>query len=131
MPVGLTKDAGWQIGVSRTVPHAIDDVWQAVITNAGDWLGPGATLPDQRGDQWAAADGSNGELRSRRERDRVRVTYRARGDTRETTVQVTVRATATGTVLRFHQERMLNAAERERRRAHWEHIIAQLRATLA
>lgn len=31
-PVGKTKDAGWEIGVSRTVPHPIEHVWEMLVT---------------------------------------------------------------------------------------------------
>src|SRR4051812_2233192 len=93
MTVGHTKDAGWQIGVSRTIPYDVGSVWAAVVANAGEWLGRGAVVPDEVGVAWTAADGSGGELRSRRELDRVRLTHRAAGASYETTVQVAVRGT--------------------------------------
>jgi hypothetical protein len=30
MPTGLTKDAGWQIGVSRTLPDPPSPVWDFI-----------------------------------------------------------------------------------------------------
>lgn len=43
-PVGETRDVGWQIGVSRTVDHPIEDVWALLASEAGLdlWLGKGA-----------------------------------------------------------------------------------------
>jgi uncharacterized protein YndB with AHSA1/START domain len=46
MPIGKTKDAGWQIGVSRTLAHPADKVWELLTSERGTavWLGPGAGL---------------------------------------------------------------------------------------
>jgi hypothetical protein len=49
----------------------------------------------------------------------------------ESTVQVTVSRTGEGrTLLRFHQERMCDAEERERQRAHWQAVVAALQQVL-
>ena len=41
MPTGLTKDAGWEIGVSRPPDAEVDDVWSLLTSVAGlaVWLG--------------------------------------------------------------------------------------------
>ena len=48
--VGLTKDAGWEIGVSRTVPHPLDEVWRLLTSDEGLalWLGEGALRDGRR-----------------------------------------------------------------------------------
>jgi uncharacterized protein YndB with AHSA1/START domain len=70
-PRGLSKDAGWEIGVSRTLPFPPDDVWALLTAPEGLalWLGTLDTLPG------------------------------------------------------FHQERMRDAEERERQRAHWQGVM--------
>lgn len=132
MPTGLTKDAGWQIGVSRTVNLPLDDVWEFMISPeaVAIWLGEGATLPAGRGDPITAADGSKGELRSLRPLDRVRLTWQPKDWDHDTTVQVTVTGGETSTVIRFHQDRMVSEAERNRQRDHWRSIMAELVAEL-
>ncbi|MFI9155287.1 SRPBCC domain-containing protein [Streptomyces sp. NPDC053367] len=121
MPTGLTQDAGWEIGVSRTLPHPPSVVWEAVSGPDGlaRWLGPGAAPAPERGARYRTADGVEGEVRGYRAGERVRVT---RGST---TVQVTVSPAAGGTkaVLRFHEEHLSSADERESRRAHWRGVI--------
>lgn len=132
-PVGLTKDAGWQIGVSRTVPHDLDEVWTTLLSPAGLalWLGPGAALGDEPGDPWSATDGARGELRSLRPGDRVRVLHRPPGRDADTVVQLVVRpAAGGGTSVRLHQERLADADEREAMRAHWAAVHDRLRALL-
>ncbi|KAB8167307.1 SRPBCC domain-containing protein [Streptomyces sp. 3MP-14] len=123
MPTGLTRDAGWQIGVSRTLPHPPAAVWDFLTGPAGlaHWLGPGATLPTEVGARYATdGDGPSGELRGYRPGERVRLTAD------DTTVQFTLRPAREGaaTSLTFHQERLPDAAARERQRAHWKAVLA-------
>ncbi|MFE0727293.1 SRPBCC domain-containing protein [Streptomyces antibioticus] len=128
MPTGLTKDAGWQIGVSRTLPHPVAVVWEFVSGPEGLalWLGPGADLAPERGTPYRTADGVTGEVRGYRPADRIRVTHGT------TTVQVALAPAADGarTMLRFHQEHLTGAEERERRRTYWQHVMDRVAAAL-
>ncbi|ANZ15321.1 SRPBCC domain-containing protein [Streptomyces noursei] len=128
MPTGLTEDAGWQIGVSRTLPHPPSAVWDFISGPEGLalWLGPGATLTPERGTPYRTAAGVAGEVRGYRPGDRIRVTH----DT--TTVQVALRPTVdgAGTMLRFHQEHLSNADEREQQRAHWQQVMGKVATAL-
>jgi hypothetical protein len=47
MPVGLTKDAGWEIGVSRTLPVPLEAAWEFLTSPGGAalWLGAAAAPP--------------------------------------------------------------------------------------
>jgi uncharacterized protein YndB with AHSA1/START domain len=128
-PTGLTRDAGWEIGVSRTFPVPLDQAWDVVVDGPGLplWLGAGAVLPDEVGAPYRTDDGAEGELRSLRPRDRVRLTWQPPGrEGRPTTVQVVVVGTATGTSVRFHQEHLADADERERQRDHWRAALDRL-----
>lgn len=102
MPVGRTKDAGWEIGVSRTVPLTLEEAWTRV-DDPEDWLGE---QPD--------------DVRSHRPLDRVRVGWKG------TIVQVALSPTRTGTRVTFHQERLADADERERQRTHWKAVMDRL-----
>lgn len=128
MPTGLTKDAGWQIGVSRTLPHPPALVWEFVSGREGLalWLGPGAKLhPLQRGTPYRTDAGIGGQVRGYRKGERIRLTYGS------TTVQVALTPAPGGrTVLRFHQERMASARERERQRVHWRGVVDRIAAAL-
>ncbi|WP_081830380.1 SRPBCC family protein [Rhodococcus sp. UNC363MFTsu5.1] len=129
--VGLTRDAGWEIGVSKTLPYPVEAVWRLLSGHPAVWLGIGAVLPEATGGAWRADDGTRGELRSRREHDRIRLTWRPRNWTHDSTVQVAMRETATGTVVRFHQERLADQGERERQREHWRAVLGRLEAALS
>lgn len=127
MPTGLTRDAGWQIGVSRTLPQPPSAVWEFISGTDGLalWLGTGAELAPEAGSPYETDAGVGGEVRGYRPGDRIRVTYGP------TTVQVALTAAAGGrTVLRFHQERMSSAEERERQRAHWRRVMERVAVAL-
>jgi uncharacterized protein YndB with AHSA1/START domain len=132
MPTGETKDAGWQIGVSRTVDAPLPDVWELLTSSQGlgIWLGPDATLPWAKGETYETADGIQGELRSFRRQDRIRLTWQPATWSHDTTVQVAVAASGPKTMLRFHQERLADAAERERQRSYWSSIVGRLEQEL-
>lgn len=124
-PVGLTQDAGWQIGVSRTIHVPLEVTWAFLTSNEGVplWLGDGVSLPAAAGDRYRTSDGIAGEFRSFREHDRVRLTWQPRDWDHEATLQLAVTGDATQTMIRFHQERLANAEERERMREHWRRVL--------
>lgn len=129
MPTGLTQAAGWQIGVSRTLPHPTPVVWDFISSPEGIalWLGPGAALIPERGAPYRTTAGVTGEVRGYRSGEKIRVTHDA------TTVQVALAPTSNGarTMVRFHQEHLASAEEREQQRAHWQRIMDQVATVLA
>ncbi|AEN11753.1 MULTISPECIES: hypothetical protein [unclassified Streptomyces] len=128
MPTGLTQDAGWEIGVSRALPRPVEALWEFVTSDEGValWLGPGVRLPTEKGAGYRTDDGVEGELRSYRPGDRVRLTHGP------TTVQVAVSPGRSDdrAVLRLHQEHLGGAGEREERRAHWRNVMDRIEAAL-
>jgi uncharacterized protein YndB with AHSA1/START domain len=132
-PTGLTRDAGWEIGVSRTVPIPLAEVWDFLISAEGAamWLGAGVHRLDEPGGGYETAAGTSGEIRSFRPLDRLRLTWQPADWAHDSTVQVTVSSAGPGrTMVRFHQERLADAAERERQRAHWRGVLDALVSAL-
>jgi len=132
--VGRTRDAGWQIGVSKTVDYPAAEVWDFITSPAGVaiWLGEGVTVPREPGEGYRTADGVQGETRSFRELDCLRLTWQPPGWAHETTLQLTVQSAGEGRArLGVHQERLAGAAERERQRTHWKAVVAALVEGLA
>jgi uncharacterized protein YndB with AHSA1/START domain len=127
-PIGLTRDTGFQIGVSRSVATPLEQVWDMLVSDAGvrTWLGADVELPAERGAPYRTATGTSGEVRSFHPQDRLRLTWRPPDWDHESTVQVTVSRRNGRTVLRFHQERLADPDERERQRAHWQSVLDSL-----
>lgn len=133
-PVGRTRDVGWQIGVSRTLDHPIDQVWDFLRSARGVelWLASGVTVSPERGAQIDAPDGSVGETRGYRELDRIRLSWQPADWDHESTIQVVLRPAGVGrTSVRFHQERLADADEREQQREHWKCVLAAVAAAMA
>lgn len=131
--VGRTRDAGWEIGVSKTIDRPVEQVWDFITSPEGTaiWLGEGVTVRAEPGTGYETATGVRGETRSFRELDRVRLTWQPAGWSHDTTLQLAVRSAGAGrAMLRIHQERLADATEREQQRRHWQSVIAALVAAL-
>ncbi|WP_435070086.1 SRPBCC family protein [Amycolatopsis thermoflava] len=131
--VGRTADAGWQVGVSRTLPHPAATVWEFLTSRAGAeiWLGPGAGVPGGKRERYETAGGTAGEVRSYRELDRIRLTWRPKDWDHDSTVQVTVSPSGNRTVVRFHQEWLADAEERSVQREYWKGVVDRVADALA
>lgn len=128
-PVGRTRDAGWQIGVSKTINRPVGEVWDFITSPEGIaiWLGDGVTVLSDRGAGYETATGVRGETRSFRELDRVRLTWQPPDWTHDTTLQLTVSSAGEGRArLVVHQERLADATEREQQRRHWQGVVNAL-----
>jgi uncharacterized protein YndB with AHSA1/START domain len=126
---GLTRDAGWEIGVSRTVPFPMETVWDFLTSASGSavWLGAGVERLDEPGVAYETDAGAAGQIRSFRPRERVRLTWQPEDWDHDSTVQFTVTPVAGDrTRVVFHQERLADAAERERQRQHWQGVMDAL-----
>lgn len=131
-PVGKTRDVGWQIGVSRTLDADVDTVWSYLISQRGlaVWLGAGVTTPLAKGREYETDDGTTGQIRSVRDRDRVRLTWQPPGRPDHATVQVAVASAKRGCLLRFHAEKLYDSDERERMREHWRRVADRIEREL-
>jgi uncharacterized protein YndB with AHSA1/START domain len=104
---GLTKDVGWELGVRRTVTAPVDEVWEYfVVDGLTTWLG-NTTLPMHKGDAYLTADGVKGEIRSRTEQLRLRLTWQPED-------------------WDFHHERLASADERQRMLARWTAVLDEI-----
>ena len=131
-PTGLTRDVGWEIGVSRTITAPLDVVWAFLTSDAGVaiWLGSDVSLPTAAGESYQTSDGTEGEIRSYHDSDRVRLRWRPADWDHETTLQIAVTGGDTKTMVRIHQEHLANGDERERMRAHWRAVLDRLSVEL-
>lgn len=126
--VGQTASTGFQIGVRRTLPLALEDAWRLVTSPEGmrAWLGDARDLAWEKGAVYTAADGASGEVRVVKPDSHVRITRRAPGWERPSTIQVRVLPAAAGTTLSFHEEHLPSGEAREERRGHYEAVLDQL-----
>ncbi len=129
---GRTKDAGWEVGVRTTVAAPVGEVWSFLL-GAGLplWLGQIDALPIEKGAQYATADGVVGTIRSYTEGVRVRLGWRPDDWPHDTTLQVTIKQSATGTTIAIHHELLADREERRMMLGHWKNVVAALDAHFA
>ncbi len=123
---GQTKDAGWEVGVKRTVAAPVDVVWKFLL---GDglplWLG-NTTLTYERGDAYETDDDIRGQILSFTDGMRIRLSWQPGEWDHDSTLQLTVREAESGTTIGFHQERLSGREERKIMLGHWKDVVQQL-----
>jgi uncharacterized protein YndB with AHSA1/START domain len=126
--VGQTADAGFEIGVQRTLPIPPERAWNLITRPEGrmEWLGTIARMHWAPGTTYETAEGTTGEVRTVQDGSRLRLTFQPRGWRAPSTLQVTVVPVSRGASVRFHQERLASAEQREQMREHWRTVLDSL-----
>ena len=121
--VGLTKDAGWELGVRTTVAAPLPAVWAFLLGEGLPvWLGEIERLPTEKGEAYVTSDGVRGSIRSYAEGYRVRLGWQPDDWPHDTTLQLTLKEAATGTTIGIHQEKLADREERKLMLGHWKNI---------
>lgn len=128
-PRGLTATAGWQAGVRRTFPVALEDAWALLSSREGLELWLGGPIDLEPGRRYELPDGTHGEVRALSDRH-VRLTWSPPDWTGESTIQVRVLPAARRTTISFHHERLADAGERERALERWRAVLDVLAGRL-
>jgi len=125
--LGQTADAGFEIGVQKTLPISPEAAWQLVTSYAGRkiWLGD-VDLKFEPGETYTTAEGTEGQIRTIAEGERIRLTWQPKDWPKPSTVQIYFLPKASGTSLHFHQEKLADSKAREQMRKHWQAIINKL-----
>lgn len=95
------------VQVTRTVPQSVDDVWKLLVQPATTelLLGEGAVL-GEKGDQWQAADGTYGVLRSYHPKEQIRFSWHAGEQAPATMVELDLAKVDEGTQLVVTQTKL-------------------------
>lgn len=124
---GLTKDAGWEMGVRQTVAAPLPAVWDFLLGEGLPiWLGEIDALPAEKGASYATKDGVRGSIRSFTDQQRVRLSWQPDDWPHDTTLQVTVKESAMGTTIGFHHEKLADRDERRMMLGHWKNVAAAI-----
>jgi uncharacterized protein YndB with AHSA1/START domain len=125
---GLTQDAGWQAGASRTFSVDKATAWSALVSPAGlrAWLGRLEALPTTTGDPYETEDGVRGEVRSWRPEERLRLRWQLRGRSEPAILQVALSESRGGTVVRLHADHLADADERAQVLEHFAGALDRL-----
>ena len=120
-----------ELGLRRTVDAPVDEVWEYIVVDGvRTWLGD-TKLGLHKGDAYETTDGTRGEIRSRTDELRLRITWQPDDWDHATTLQVTLMPADTGTTIGFHQEGLASSTERERMLEHWTAVLDEIVADLS
>lgn len=126
--VGQTADAGYQIGVQKTIPIPQHLAWELLVVGPGRevWLGETQPLDLRKGQEYVTSNGVSGEIRSVAAGQRLRLTWSHPDLARPSTLQVMFIASGEKTSVRFHQEKLSSQEERELMCGHWREVLSKI-----
>jgi len=113
--------------VSRSVSLPVKEIWRLLNSRAGSeaLLGAGGQLGD-KGDDWRAADGTYGVVRSYHPLEEVRFTWHAAADAPRTVVDVQTQATPEGTTIEIRHEHVPAYFDKAALVRRWEKFLDDL-----
>lgn len=122
--LGQTRDAGYEIGVQKTLPLSVKQAWDLLMSPKvlPVWLGV-TKLDLQKGALYRAKDGTTGEIRSLTPGKHIRLTVQLKGKKGHSTLQIYMLPAGKNTSVRFHEERLESEKDRETRKAHWQKVL--------
>jgi uncharacterized protein YndB with AHSA1/START domain len=130
---GQTADAGFQLGVQRTLPVQPSRLWQFLTSAEGlaVWLGEGIkALRMEKGATYRSADGTQGEIRTVYPGEKLRLTWQLPGWENESTLQLYLMDKGEKTALRFHQEKLTGPEQRAEMKEHWQEVLRRIKAAI-
>ena len=133
IPTGVTKDAGVQIGVRRTVPSDPARTWTYLLSPEGRalWLGNAPAMEWRKGAEFETADGTTGRVSVFAPPQHLRITWQPRGWDRPSRVQLRCLPAGGGrTTIAFHQEMLEDVYIRELMRRRWTEALGNIEAAL-
>lgn len=129
--VGQTS-RGFQVAVQRTLPAAVERVWDLVGSRPEVWLGTCEQLAPGEGYQRPVPAEGHGEVRAVRPGSLVRVTWEQDGWPRAAVVELGLAAAAAGRcTVRVQVTHLPDAGSREAARAEWRAALDRLADALA
>jgi len=135
--VGQTADAGFQVGVRRSVAAGPAAAWELVTSRPELWLGEGASIAFEEGARYevppaAGAPGASGEVRVVKPGERLRMTWRPEGWAAPATLQLAFTESRPGTTaITVHLEKLPDADAREAMRARFRRALERVAEAVA
>ncbi len=130
---GKTKDVGFAAGVRRTFDIPPDKAWEDLFSAHGlaVWLGEIIEGAFALGQSFCTNNGATGKLTVFKPYSHIRMQWKSPEWENTAIVQVRVLpAPRNKTTVSFHQEKLLDSAQRRQMTAHWAGILDQLAAKL-
>src|SRR5262249_42891128 len=107
-PVGLTKNAAWQIGVRKTIDFPFNEVWDFMVSSKGiiNWLGDVGGKNLQLNVSYKTKEGTEGIVSLITHQSHIRLTWRKRNWQNTSSLQVRIIPYGNKTTISFHQDKL-------------------------
>lgn len=133
-PVGLTKNAGWQIGLRRTLSVPAQVLWDFMLSQDGleIWLGMGEPFKFIPGIKYKLFDGTTGEVRVIDKGSQWRISRKPANPRyeRPSTIQVRIIDKADQCTLAFHEEHLPDERSRKIRKTFYLNVMELIKDRL-
>jgi uncharacterized protein YndB with AHSA1/START domain len=132
--LGETADAGFEVGVHKTVAAGADSAWDFLLSPQGLklWLGRIDELKLEPKAPYQTGDGVKGEIKTFKTGEFIRMTWQPAGAKASTTLQLRLAATGPGkTRLSFHHEKLSGPKAREEMQSHWRKVLGRIESAVS
>lgn len=129
VPTGVTKDAGVNIGIRRTVEASPDQLWRFLTSPQGLplWIGKVPAFSPQKGFQFESEEGITGKIAVVIPNNKLRLTWKRPEWDKPSRLQLYLLPAKSGkTTIAIHQEMLEDVYMRELMRRHWEEAINRI-----
>ena len=114
---GLTKDAGWQVGIRKTMPSSLDNIWNAFFSEEGSKL-------------WD--NGVNTNFSTFKPHSHIRTKWKHQSFKESANLQIRFIPSVNNdkTTIAIHVDQLENEDQREEAKKYWSKIIDALASLL-
>ncbi|MEF7441274.1 SRPBCC domain-containing protein [Paenibacillus lautus] len=133
VPVGVTKDAGVQIGVRKTMAVTKESLWDFLTSPEGLslWIGDVPSLELRVGQEYESKEGVSGKITVAVPYHKLRLTWKRKEWDNPSRLQIYVLSTKTGnTTIAIHQEMLDDVYMREIMRRFWDETLTAIQHQL-
>lgn len=126
-PIGLTKDAGFQIGVRKSLPVGVAQLWAFLLSKdgVGLWFGEiTEELPFQA--PFSSREGADGIITTLKENSHLRMKWKKPDWEHFSMLQIRVIPAGDKATLSFHQDQLPDENQRAQMKKYWTEVIRKI-----
>ncbi len=126
--VGQTRDAGFQIGVRKTVAVPAETVWNFLFSEEGltTWLGKISLENFELGKPFKTEEEIEGKIKVFKRNSHVRLSWKPKRWTNTSALQIRVIPSKEKTTISFHQDKLLDSKQRDEMKKYWDKVIVKI-----
>ncbi len=123
--MGLTKDAGFQIGARKTFPVSLEKAWDFVVSDEGTrlWLDTTDLSKIEIKSEFVTPNGYYGKITVLKPFSHLRMQWKHPDWNSPSILQIRTIPSKEKTTISFHQEKLASPEQREMMKVHWHSVL--------